>query len=216
MNSMGAGMMRVWAGIAMAVALSVGGGAAWAQQQQKHVHPAFMTNIKSPPLEQVHAMLRQGGYVLFFRHAETDEYPERGPINFSNCATQRNLSPIGREHSRRLGRVIAEAGIPVGGVLASPFCRTMETARLAFGRAAPAEQVRDEDKRAALIATISTPPQPGTNLVVVGHANGNYMFGAEFLREAEAMVIRPQGGGKYELVARIESEQWEKMRPAAR
>lgn len=209
-------MTRLWAVLAIALALAVAGAPARAQQQQKQSHPAFLTNIKSPPLEQVHAMLRQGGYVLFFRHAETDEYPEKGPINFSNCATQRNLSPLGREHSRRLGRVIAEAGIPVGGVLASPFCRTMDTAKLAFGRAAPAEQVRDEDKRAALIATISTPPAPGTNLVIVGHANGNYMFGAEFLREAEAMVIRPQGGGKYELVARIESDQWEKMRPARR
>src|SRR5258706_14120334 len=80
--------------------------------------------------------LRQGGYVLFLRHTSTDFSQNDAQMrSFEDCASQRNLTDKGRDEARALGAEIKRLGIPIGLVHASPFCRTQETARLAFGRA---------------------------------------------------------------------------------
>ena len=80
------------------------------------------------------AALRGGGFVLYFRHADTDwkQNDTRG-MNLEDCAAQRNLSDRGRENARAIGAAIRALAIPIGSVLASPLCRTVETAMLAFG-----------------------------------------------------------------------------------
>ena len=55
--------------------------------------------------------------------------------SYEDCASQRNLTDKGRGEARAIGEHVKRLGIPIGTVLASPFCRTMETARLAFGKA---------------------------------------------------------------------------------
>src|SRR6476660_1445130 len=80
--------------------------------------------------------LRAGGFVLYFRHASTDfGQNDDSMTTFEDCAKQRNLTDIGRSEAHVIGAAIRELGIPVGRVLASPFCRTVETAMLAFGMA---------------------------------------------------------------------------------
>lgn len=179
-------------------------------------HPVFTTKIEPPQLPALHDMLKGGGYVIFFRHAGTPDYQEPGPIDFSSCARQRNLNARGREQSFRIGQAFRELEIPVSEVIASPFCRTMDTGRIAFGRAEPAEEARDKDKREKLFARVSVKPPGGGNLVIVGHGSANGLIGEEFLREAEAVILRPLGGGKFEPVARMQVDQWEQMLPRNR
>lgn len=81
--------------------------------------------------------LREGGHVLVFRHAITEPKTDRVE-SVRTCATQRRLTDEGRAQARAIGRDVRALGIPIGEVRASPFCRTRETARLAFGRV-PAE-----------------------------------------------------------------------------
>ena len=77
--------------------------------------------------------LRGGGYVLYFRHAATDfSQNDDQMTGYEDCAKQRNLTDRGRADARAMGVAIAALGIPVGDVIASPFCRTQETARLIF------------------------------------------------------------------------------------
>jgi len=81
--------------------------------------------LSGPALAQA---LRWGGYVIFFRHAATTPIlDDVNPVVLAGCATQRNLSPAVQEF-RRLG-------IPVGRVLTSPFCRALDTVKLAFDKA---------------------------------------------------------------------------------
>src|SRR3954447_20948073 len=89
------------------------------------------------------AKLRQGGYVLYMRHASTD-FSQNDSANrsFDDCANQRNLTDKGRDEARAVAAHVKRLGIPIGEVLASPFCRTMETARLAFGTAKAMQEVR--------------------------------------------------------------------------
>ncbi|RPJ37259.1 MAG: hypothetical protein EHM21_18245, partial [Chloroflexi bacterium] len=79
--------------------------------------------------------LRSGCYVIYFRHAATDPIPDdANPVVLDDCSTQRNLSAAGQAQAGEIGLAFQRLGIPVGRVLASPFCRALDTARLAFGR----------------------------------------------------------------------------------
>ncbi len=73
-------------------------------------------------------LLARGGLVIFFRHAATDfSQTDTDRQNLQNCQTQRNLSEQGRSDARGIGQAFQALGIPVGQLLASPYCRTLET-----------------------------------------------------------------------------------------
>jgi broad specificity phosphatase PhoE len=158
-------------------------------------------------------MLREGGLVIYFRHGSTPDYSEPSITDFSDCPRQRNLNPLGRAQSALIGDDFKALNIPVDRVIASPFCRCMETARIAFGKVAAADEVRGMKASPQMRAYFTTPQKPGANLVIVGHGSASGLIGEEFLREAEAVVVKPLGEDKYELVARIRAEQWAQFRP---
>src|SRR4051812_30257389 len=82
----------------------------------------------TPPLVE---RLRRGGYVLALRHAATDQSMADNTRDLRDCSKQRNLSAAGRRQAQAIGRALRRLRIPVGTVLASPYCRTRATARLA-------------------------------------------------------------------------------------
>jgi Histidine phosphatase superfamily (branch 1) len=113
------------------------------------------------------AALRAGGYAIYFRHADTDHSREdQRPVNLDDCATQRVLSEKGRRNSRAIGEAIHALDVPIGFVLASPLCRTVETAMLVFGyveksmatREVGPEPAGSPGRYAALRALLSTAP----------------------------------------------------------
>jgi hypothetical protein len=163
------------------------------------------------------AELRQGGYVLFLRHTSTDfSQDDSRMTGFEDCATQRNLTDKGRAEARALGEHVKRLKIPIGEVLASPFCRTMETARLAFGKARTTNEVRggplsaDDPKRyEPLRKLLGTKPDPGTNTVLSSHGNPfRAVAGPPYLAEGEIAVVRPEGGGSFSVIARIRLTDW--------
>ncbi len=87
----------------------------------------------------VWAELRKPGAIVLIRHALAPGVGDPPGMRIGDCATQRNLSDEGRAQARRLGEQFREQGVRVGQVISSQWCRTRETARLAFGNA-----VRDE------------------------------------------------------------------------
>jgi phosphohistidine phosphatase SixA len=161
--------------------------------------------------------LRAGGYVLYFRHADTDHSQnDQRMTSAEDCTTQRNLSEPGREHARALGKAIQALGIPIGTVIASPLCRTVETAMLAFGAAHKSPAIREggplppgsPGRFPTLRVLLSTPVAPGANTVVVGHAYPYYtLVGGQYLSEGEADVLRPRGAD-FEVLARMDLAQW--------
>jgi phosphohistidine phosphatase SixA len=169
------------------------------------------------------AALRGGGFVLYFRHADTDwkQNDTRG-MNLEDCAAQRNLSDRGRENARAIGAAIRALAIPIRSVLASPLCRTVETAMLAFGVAEKSMAVREggplppgsPGRYEALRVLLSTPVAPGTNSILVGHAYPYYsLVGGQYLEEGEADVVRPRGAD-FEVVARVGLKQWRELAAA--
>ena len=163
------------------------------------------------------AELRQGGYVLFLRHTSTDfSQNDSRMTSFDDCTTQRNLTDKGRAEARALGEHVRRLKIPIGEVLASPFCRTMETARLAFGKARATSEVRggplaaDDPKRyEPLRKLLGTRPSDGANTVLSSHGNPfRAVAGPPYLEEGEMAVVRPEGGGRFTVIARIRLQDW--------
>jgi broad specificity phosphatase PhoE len=167
------------------------------------------------------ARLREGGHVIFIRHAATQATQDDPRPDLAGPSTQRNLSDDGRDQARQLGRAIRRLRIPVGIVLASPYARTRETAELAFGR----ERVRvtrdllneafpgtdDEELARRLRRLLATRPPAGQNTVLVSH--GFNLQGATGLSvaEGESAVFTPGDAGRSSLVARITVEDWQTL-----
>jgi phosphohistidine phosphatase SixA len=133
-----------------------------------------------------------------------------------DCARQRNLTDRGRASARAIGEAIRALRIPIGPVLASPLCRTVETAMLAFGRAERSPAVRDPgpapagspERFAALRALLGGAPPPGTNTAIVGHGYSFYaLVSGRMLEEGEAAVVRPRADG-FDVIARVWPIHW--------
>jgi len=183
---------------------------------------AQTTSVPSSPLEgaALVAALRQGGYVLYMRHTSTDfGQNDEGMTDYANCASQRNLTDAGRAEARAIGAALRELRIPVGPVLASPYCRTLETGRLVFGNPTVSMAVvggpgSDNGQRyAELRKLLSTPVAKGSNLAIASHGNPfRAVAGTPYLAEGEIAVIEPQGDGRFRVVARITKTDWAALR----
>jgi phosphohistidine phosphatase SixA len=166
------------------------------------------------------AALKAGGLVIYFRHTSTDfGQSDEQMTGYEDCARQRNLTDRGRDEARAIGAAIKRLALPVGQVLASPFCRTMETARLIFGRATATAAVRGgpaaavpADRYAELRQLLSTVPPEGTDIAIVSHGNPfRAVVGEPYLAEGEAAVIQPLGAAGFRIVARIPKDGWDAL-----
>jgi len=70
------------------------------------------------------------GGVGLMRHARAPGTGDPPGFRLGDCATQRNLDDGGRGQARELGERLRAAGLAGAAVLASPWCRTTETAVL--------------------------------------------------------------------------------------
>jgi phosphohistidine phosphatase SixA len=168
--------------------------------------------------------LRSGGYVLYMRHTSTD-FSQNDSLSrsYEDCANQRNLTDKGRAEARSVAQHVKRLNIPIGEVLASPFCRTMETARLTFGKARPMTEVRggpvrsdDPARYVPLQNILSTKIGNRENLAIAGHGNPFHaVAGPPYLAEGEIAVVQPEGDGRFRVLARIRLEDWSGLRSAA-
>ena len=173
----------------------------------------FLSPAWAEPSPEVLRALRQGGYVLYLRHTSTDfSQNDSRMTSFDDCASQRNLTDRGRDEARAIGEHVTRLKIPIGEVLASPFCRTMETARLAFGKARATGDVRggpaEASRYEALRRLLSSPVPKGDNRVISSHGNPFYaLAGPPYLAEGEMAVVKPDGE-RFSVVARIRLTDW--------
>lgn len=167
--------------------------------------------------------LRRGGVNLVIRHAATDfSKPDQDPVDLKDCRTQRNLSAEGRRDAKRIGQGARRLQLRIGVVLSSPFCRTLETARLAFGRvtvnlALLNTITADHDaawRRQIRVARrlFASKPAPGRITVLVTHGSVVGDVTGLALEEGETLVFRPLGGVRFRLLGRILPRGWAALR----
>lgn len=172
--------------------------------------------------------LQRGGYVIYFRHAATD-YSQTDVREeqewWKNCQTHRNLSQAGRSQADAIGTALRTLDIPIGQVLSSEYCRTVETAELmnigpvqttdrlngARSWALSTEETEREQLVAATRQLLATSPGSGVNTVLISHTH-NFENPAhpvlDEIAEGEAAIFQPDRNGAFTLVARISPEQW--------
>lgn len=171
------------------------------------------------PVELVERM-REGGLVLYLRHTHTDRSKEdEGVVDLDDCSRQRPLSERGRDEARRLGRAFRELGIPVGDVLSSEYCRTRETADLAFGRYAdepdltgfPDESDPGHERRVRRTRELLGTPAGTANTVLVAHVKNLQESAGIEIEEGDLAVFEPRGEGRFRYLGRIPVAVWDEL-----
>ena len=171
--------------------------------------------------------LRAGGLNLYFRHAATvwsqsDDLQKQDDWLSCDPARMRQLSDDGRADAIAVGEAMRKLGIPVNQVLASPYCRTRETAELmAVGAISDSTEVMNLRAaayfggRAAITASarrlLASKPDSGGNRVIVAHGNVAREATPYYPAEGEGLVFRPDGDVNFVLVGRIEPRQWAQL-----
>lgn len=157
--------------------------------------------------------LARPGTIVLLRHATAPGAGDPPGLKLDDCSTQRNLDDSGRAEARALGEQFRSRKIQVGAVLTSQWCRTRETARLAFG----AERARDEpafnslfgrpqpereSQTARALEVLKRWQGPGA-LVVVTHGANIQALTSQFTASGEGLVLRPDKEGELKVVGTI-------------
>jgi Histidine phosphatase superfamily (branch 1) len=170
--------------------------------------------------------MKKGGYVVVVRHGRTNESADTkdaSPLDLSNCSGQLMLNEVGTRQAQAIGEAFKKAEVPVGKVIASTYCRAMETGRLAFGKAEPSDALLLEafvpapgtpvpppwPQRVEMMKQlVATEPAAGTNTVLITHfPNVRAMLGVQ-IGFGDAAIVKPDGRGGVTVVARITAKEW--------
>jgi phosphohistidine phosphatase SixA len=154
--------------------------------------------------EAVWKLLQGGGQVVMVRHALTDPgVGDPSGMKLEDCSTQRNLNEEGRRDARRLGDALRARQVPVAGVLSSPWCRALETARLVLGRPAQVQPAlgnlfgRPElaADQVAQLRRIARQVPRGGNLFLFTHGSTTQALTGISPATSEMVVLTPRGDG---------------------
>jgi len=175
---------------------------------------AALAALSLPAVADVWTEIARPGAIVLFRHATAPGVGDPPGLRLDDCATQRNLDDRGRAEARRIGQLFRDRRVPVAAVLTSQWCRTRETARLAFGeqlaRDEPAfnsffgQSAAQRDAQTARAREVLGRWQgPGTLVVVTHQVNITALTGAG-AASAEGVVVRPQADGSFRVVATLQ------------
>jgi broad specificity phosphatase PhoE len=174
---------------------------------------AFAVPIAAHADEALWSLLKTGGQVVLMRHAVTT--PGVGDpegMVLSDCSTQRNLSDEGRAHARRVGEAFRRRGVVVGQLLSSPWCRCLETTRLAFGASPDVSTALSnlfgrgdpQGRQVAQLRTLVSRPPAAANVVMVSHGSTIQALTGVSPVPAEMVIVTPQRDGKFTVAGRLE------------
>ncbi|MEK3776022.1 histidine phosphatase family protein [Paenibacillus sp. FSL K6-4396] len=166
--------------------------------------------------------LQKGGYILYIRHGDATVGADQQNFSLTDCTTQRNLSVLGKEQAEKYGEAIRKLNIPLQiPVEASPLCRTLQTAQIAFDT----QQVKVNDfwlniynlsqnpstekinsTLQAFTNEIEQIPPTHVNRVIIAHSFPPGI-GVGELASMETVILKPLGDQKgYEVIGKLTLE----------
>lgn len=159
---------------------------------------------------QIWEKLKNGGLVVVVRH--TSVVKENNPLlRDPSCLKERKLSKKGKNEAARIGKMFTVKGVSINKVLTSPYCRTTDTANIAFGKSQPAEflavleafpQKKAEANTEELTQKIGSYSGTG-NLILVTHAQNINSISFESVGMGAFLVLQPTGGHEFEEIGII-------------
>ncbi len=162
--------------------------------------------------EKIWAALKQGGKVILLRHTHVDIREGIGRLAPGNCAAEVNLSTSGVEQAKRIGEAFRAHGVAVGEVLASPYCRCIDTGKLAFGRATPVQYLMPpgvvSDSQAKLnnesVLQEILKHHDSSNLVMITHdLNISSIVLEPTVKMGDFFVLQPNGAD-FDIIGKIQ------------
>ena len=76
--------------------------------------------------------LKEGGKLIFIRHALAPGNGDPENFELQKCSTQRNLNEIGIQQSKKIGLILKKNEIKIDNIYSSEWCRCKDTAKYAF------------------------------------------------------------------------------------
>ena len=167
--------------------------------------------------------LQGGGMVIYLRHTTTEiDYADQADPDMSldDCSTQRMLNDQGKAEAAAIGAGFEANDIVIGKVITSEYCRAKDTATLAFGsydkvnsnlNFLPFEDYTDDqlDTYHDRVAPMLSKGNKNGNKVIVGHDDpfeGSTNIYSD--PQGTAYVLKPNGGDSFEIIARLEPNDW--------
>ena len=89
-------------------------------------------SIKANSNEKFELLLKEGGKLIFIRHATAPGTGDPDNFDINDCSTQRNLNKEGILESKKIGFFFSNNDIKIDKVLTSEWCRCKKTAMHAF------------------------------------------------------------------------------------
>lgn len=153
--------------------------------------------------------------MVLIRHTITTPGAGDPPgMRLDDCSTQRDLTDEGRRHARRIGEEWRGRGIAVERVLSSPWCRCLETARLAFGKAETSPALsnlygrgENRERQVREMRAVVGERRAGANLVLVSHGVTILALTGVSPATGEMVIVTPQSGGRFALAGRLAVEE---------
>ncbi|MGV3621436.1 MAG: hypothetical protein ACO1OB_11500 [Archangium sp.] len=192
------------------------------------------TGVKTELRVTLKQALKAGGYTLFFRHGTANTCTDKTNLGNAsntttpnwwkscdaNCSTgfaQQLTPPASDSELANVHTFFSTNGIAVSRVLSSEFCRAVKTAE-GFDLGPPvieetqaltyfvyAEATRCQDT----VSLLGAQPQPGTNIVHVGHTQyATACANLDGLVTGEAAIFKPQLGAPPRFIARVIANEW--------
>ena len=153
--------------------------------------------------------LKQGGKLIFIRHAYAPGGGDPDNFNINHCNTQRNLSDSGREQAFKIGSFFKVNNIFIDRIYSSEWCRCKETALIAFDKFTTKDFLnsffsskfaKNKDSQVKRLKQFIKNSDDSKNLIFISH----------YVVIKEVLNISPNSGemiitnNKYELIGRIQ------------
>jgi len=155
--------------------------------------------------------LGTGEAVALIRHALAPGMGDPAGFKLEDCATQRNLSQVGRDQARKIGTAFRVNGIASAQVWSSRWCRCLETARLLkLGPVEPLPSLdsffsqpgRGPAQTASLREFLNHPYQGPPRLLVTHQVNITGLTGV-VPSSGEMVVVQPTSDGAIRVIGRL-------------
>jgi len=158
--------------------------------------------------------------MLFYLVTPKQTLLKKIPIGKTWKSVSHSVIYLKRVQSKSIGDAFTAMNIPVATIYASPYCRCMDTAKIAFGEARKTFDLKGlkstnrheiERRVNVLVNMISTTPPTDKNTVLISHAENIEKAAAYPVNEGDAVVVLPLEEKGFRVIAYITSGQWQDM-----
>lgn len=154
--------------------------------------------------------LREPNTVVLLRHAHADGGNAMMRDTTGRCHNERRLTKTGRAQARAIGKAFKLHKLAPR-AFASPFCRTRETAQLAFGKFGVIDLLAEiasadaagRDRFESGLRELVARERGAKPLVLVTHQPNIELVTFESIELAEAVVARSEADGELAILGRL-------------